>query len=333
MIDKDFSFEPVAEIHLNALKRNLTFVKDNLCGEKLFCVVKADGYGHGIEIAKYMDKYADGFAVSKVDEGIKLRFLGISKPILLLTVQGYKEIKLAINYNLILPCESVEYLTFLLENFNSEIYLNLKVDTGMNRLGFCDLDKFESALKIIAKSKNIRLCGVYSHFFNASSLKTTRSQYVLFDKFLKLYDKYFDGDRHISASGGFLQKKYNLDAVRIGLLLYGYVPSGFRAEVFPVMKILTNEVKRKSFLAGDKCLYNFDIESGEYSLINYGYADGLGRNSSPKRCMDICYEKSNGGKVVIMQDANILANKYDTIPYEILVGSARRIKKVYIGDV
>lgn len=333
MIDKDFSFEPVAEINLNALKRNLTFVKDNLGREKLFCVVKADGYGHGIEIAKYMDKYADGFAVSKVDEGVKLRYLGISKPIILLTVQGYKEIKLAINYNLILPCESVEYLIFLLQNFSGEIYLNLKVDTGMNRIGFTDLNKFESALKIIAKNKNIRLCGVYSHFFNASCSKTTKSQYALFEKFLSLYDKYFDGDRHISASGGFLQKKYNLDAVRIGLLLYGYAPSGFRAEVFPVMKIITNEVKRKSFLSKDKCLYNFEVDSGEYSLVNYGYADGLGRNSLPKRCMDICYEKSDDGKVVIMQDAKALAEKYNTIPYEILVSSSRRIKKVYIGDI
>lgn len=334
MIKNDYCYEPVAEINLKNLYHNISFIKDNLDKkQKLICVVKSDAYGHGIEIAKYMEKYADAFAVSKVAEGVKLRYLGITKPIIMLTVIGSDDVCVAINYNITILVENLNYLNFLLSNFNREILVNLKVDSGMRRLGFDDLNYFETALKTIAKSKKVRLCGVYSHFFNSSSYRDCKMQFKEFYKYLTLFDKFFDGDRHISASGGFLHKKFNLDAVRIGILLYGYSPNGENLPIKPIMKIYAESIKDSAFLSGEKCLYNCDVKSGDYSLVNYGYADGLFRNGNPNRCMDLSLVKSNGGKAVIFDDANYLAKKNNTIPYEILVNSTKRIKKIYLGDI
>ncbi len=331
MKNSNFDFEPICKISIKNIIFNTKYVLDCLNNEKLIAVVKSNAYGHGLEICPYIEKYCYAFAVSRWQEVVSLRYLGITKPIIILLPLNIDIVKTLSKYNVIFCCHSYEYAKMLVQlKTREKINVNIKIDSGMNRLGFTNLDEFESSLKVLSQCKNINLVGLYSHFAKGESFENCQVQYDKFKGFESLSYKYFQPLRHISASSGLIHKKFNLDAVRVGLMLYGYMPNGDRGILKPAMKIFAKSICNKAFSKNDHCLYDFEVSGGEYSLVNYGYADGLGRNFFPNRCMDLSFIKRNK-QGVIMDDAQDLASLYNTIPYEILVNCSKRIKREYIG--
>ncbi|MGN0819733.1 MAG: alanine racemase [Christensenellaceae bacterium] len=334
MINLTDTFEPVATVDVARLKSNLESIISIKNGAKIFAVVKSDAYGHGLKIAEYINAYCDGFCVSKVEEGQTLRHIGVDKTIMLLSpVTGYL-LKTAASYNLTVPCYDLKSASEISELSKSRfVSVNMAVDTGMHRLGFDNIEDYARVLKSFADNKNIRLVSVYSHLACCCNDDMNRAQVGVFCGYEKLFKRYSDGFSHISASGGLL-KGLTFDAVRTGILMYGYKPFDSDIKVSPIMNVIAKPSQVRTFSQSDRCLYNAKTDGGKYGLVNYGYADGLSRKHTPARCMDFSYEKVlSDGNCSILSDASVFAGREGTITYEILTNCATRLKKVYVNEI
>lgn len=338
MINLTEGFEPVAVIDVKKLKNNLDSIISIKKSAQFFAVVKSDAYGHGLKTAEFINDYCrdncSGFCVSKIEEGQTLRHLGINKTIMTLSpVSGYA-LNVASSYNLTVPCYDLKSAKEITELSKSKFVLvNMVVDSGMRRLGFDNACDFERVVKAFSQNKNVRLVSVYSHFACCSDDELNKKQLNEFFCYEKIFKKYSDGFSHVSASGGLL-KGITLDAVRVGILIYGYTPFENPINVEPIMNITAKPSVIKTFSKNVRCLYNSEIESGVYGLVNYGYADGMSRKNTPTRCMDLSYEKLISGDLcIVLGDAQKQAEKLGTIPYEILVNCATRLKKIYINEL
>ncbi len=337
----------VAKTDLSAIRENAKKIKAILPKNTAFCaVVKADAYGHGAErVAETLHGTSDCFAVALVEEGARLRYAGVEEDVLVFNPVAKEDYLVAAEKRLTVCVGSVA------EILNAEIAgktlglpvrTHLKINTGMNRGGVeeKDLDKILSAY---ARCGYAKLCGVFSHYGapeNDELFSRATAKFRQAVKRVKGFDK--DVVAHISASGGFLRGAY-FDMVRIGILLYGYMP--FRSDkltVRPAMKIYAPVVFERDVCAGDTLLYGTDRVSSAFRarIVRYGYADGLPREKAASdvaaRCMDVSVEaartKSGGKFFAVMDDADKLAAKYNTISYEILTKSAARAEKIYIDE-
>jgi alanine racemase len=145
---------------------------------------------------------------------------------------------------------------------------------------------------------------------------------------------------HLSASGGFLQGQI-FDMVRIGILLYGYLPFKTKSfSVTPAMQVFAPVVTTRKVKKGQSALYgNLTAKSDlDLSIIRYGYADGLQRakvdNQFNNRCMDLTAikgVKTQNGYVCVMDNAEQIAKNQNTISYEVLTKCAMRAQKIYIN--
>ncbi len=335
-----------AYIDLKKLKANARAIKRKLKKGTRFCaVVKADAYGHGAQkIASSLYSYCDSFAVALVEEGVALRLAGINKDILVLIPPFSVDVESAVFYRLTLSASQISTLKIIekaCQKQNRKAKIHLKFNTGMNRLGVDSLKELNTLACFVVNSKWLVLDGMFSHvgdFSNKKQLKQIENNFLLANNLIKGYNN--SAICHISASGGFLTELKS-DMVRIGILLYGYKPfaSDF-INVSPIMKIYAPLVKTRKIKRGEHCLYgSLKLqEDTMVSLIRVGYADGFMRQNTVlqinNRCMDITAlnnPKTTKKGVIIMDDANLLAERYHTISYEILTKSAMRAEKIYLN--
>jgi alanine racemase len=217
--------------------------------------------------------------------------------------------------------------------------IELIVNTGMNRFGFAPKRLVEMLPKI-KRLSHISVRGVFSHFYQAENFIARHKQSKIFADTEKYVKDFFPlAISHISASGGFIKGEY-FDAVRIGLLLYGYYPFKVNQKKFsvnPIMSVYSPIVKSGTLTTGEQLLYGkYKVkEDTEYSLIRYGYADGLPRKAVKgqfnNRCMDItAVECATDDYFVVMDNAETLAKAYHTISYEILTKVCLRAEKIYL---
>lgn len=343
-----------AVVDLRKLKDNALSVKRLLPPNVKFCaVVKADGYGHGAEVvSSSLYPLADAFAVALVEEGVSLRLSGIDKPILVLGKSFEKDAEIAVRYDLTLTATSVlDARTFnaVGKRYGKRVDFHIKFNSGMNRLGVNTLSEVGEILDFASKNGFIAVKGVFSHYACPEREEERKNATEKFSKaaaLCKSYDKKIIS--HISASGGFICGEY-FDMVRIGILLYGYKP--FETDVIsvkPIMKIYAPVIERRSLKKGEGAFYGLQTAEKDldFSIIRYGYADGLDRTSGRKdetesqfrqfsnRCMDmtaICGVPKPRAYYPALYDADILAKEYNTINYEILTKSTARVEKIYIN--
>lgn len=335
-----------AYIDLSALRSNALAVKRKLKKTTKFCaVVKADAYGHGAPmVSSAIRGIVDCFAVATAEEGIELRLSGENKEVLVLTRLFKEDVERAVFYNLtptVCDIAIVDKLERECERQGKNISVHVKVNTGMNRQGVDGLEELDKILRRIAGKKHVKLGGAYSHFAfpqNKKMLLEQQNKFLLANNLVKRYNS--KAICHISASGGFLSG-VEFDMVRIGILLYGYLPfSSDKISVKPIMKIYAPVLKSFTLKKGESALYGKRLtkEDLKLSLVRYGYADGLMRKETQlefnNRCMDITAVKGKHGVeklVPVMTDAEMLAKEYNTISYEILTKSALRAEKIYIN--
>ena len=193
-------------------------------------------------------------------------------------------------------------------------------------------------MKSLSVKRNVKLRGLFSHYAcpeDDESLKNATDKFLLAIERVKRYNNKVVC--HASASGGFLRGKF-FDMVRIGILLYGYKPfNSDLIKVKPVMRIYARTLKVRSLKKGQSVLYGINPmeEATELTLVRYGYADGMERKKVcgqiNNRCMDITAVRGKKGKrFCVLKDANLLAEEYQTITYEILTKSAIRAEKIYV---
>ena len=335
------SLKNVAEVNTLKLKNNLNSVKRTLrSGVGVCAVVKADAYGHGaVGVARCLDRHVDSFAVSLVAEGIELRISGIKRPILVLIPTDFEGICRASAYGLSLTVGSfddIKNLELARKTRDITFRCHIKINTGMNRFGF-EVGEVEHACRML-KRVGVFVEGCFSHFSCPQDEAITQAQFESFSVARGVVASFFkEVCYHISASGGILcGKKYNLDMVRPGLLLYGYLPFESNAlSVDPVMKIYSKNLICRKIRKGSNLLYGeYDFpHSGGVSIVRTGYADGFSRkenNIYNARCMDVsAVAQSSDSELVTFSNADEVAVATGRISYDVLCSITKRARIIY----
>ncbi|HUZ92395.1 MAG TPA: alanine racemase [Candidatus Paceibacterota bacterium] len=284
------------EIDSRAARRNYdTFRK--LIGRKtkLWSVVKSNAYGHGLMVfSKLVQEFGvDGFCVDSLVEGLRLRKEGIRKPILVLgpTLPAlYKE---AAKRKITITISNFDALKALAREKQIPDF-HIKIDTGMHRQGFY-LDGLPKAIKEISRSKFLisKLKGIYTHFASAKDVNYptyTEKQFAEFERAAALFKKagFTNLVKHAAATGGALvNPKYHLDAVRIGIGLYGLWPSkelevqlGGELTLHPVLSWRAVVCEVKKIKTGDYIGYDLSERAPkdmQMAIVPVGYWHGFPR--------------------------------------------------------
>ena len=198
MIEKEILqkyYRVYAKIDLDAIENNIIEMKKNL-GEhtQMAAVLKTDGYGHGaVPIASVIKDKVRAFAVATIDEGMNLRRHGIENDIFILGFLPDSRIDDAIKNNIwpaIFSFEMAQKISRKAEKAGIQAKIQIKVDTGMGRIGFeadQDMDTAVEEIAQVCQYSNLRCDGIFTHFsssdeYNDDSIDYTRQQYECFMK-------------------------------------------------------------------------------------------------------------------------------------------------------
>lgn len=275
------------EINLAALERNFIKLKD-IVKTEIMAVVKADGYGHGAcAIAPILQSLnINSFGVATVDEGLALRNSGIKTPIVILGATPFWSYESCIKNNLTITIYSEEQLAKLDEyckKNNSKINIQLKIDTGMNRLGV-EPEKTNIILEEIIENKNFNLTGIFSHLSDANNKDFSLIQKDRFDSTIQKLkvSPGKDVKYHIANTyAGINYAEFRYDLVRIGIGLYGQEYSFLE----PLISVKGRITEIHSVKKGEYVSYDRTWQAEKDSLIAtipVGYADGVDRRLSNK---------------------------------------------------
>ena len=272
------------ELDLEALRYNLqTLQQGFIKHKKTVAVVKADAYGHGsVPVAKTLDTEVFAFAVAQPNEAIELRQHGIQSDIIVLCAPHAEWASVYVDWNLIASVGHPDHLTFL----PASTRVHLKGNTGMNRLGF-DIEDLEAMITGVNTRSDLSFEGLFSHFAN-SEREDTSSMNLQLDRFRHL-SGHFPSHwlRHINSSAAVLtMDKIPFDAVRIGLVLYGYVPFGLPNPGLTWVKHWKSQLNQiRPVQKGEPVGYGWTWQAptdGWLGIIPVGYADGYPRSASNK---------------------------------------------------
>lgn len=361
--------ETVLETNLNALTHNLNFYRSQLQeNTKVMAVVKAEAYGSGsIQIAQFLEnKKIDYLAVALMDEGIKIREEGCHLPIMIFNMHT-SHLQNLWTYQLEPEVYSFSILNSLLETselIKKPISIHIKIDSGMNRLGFKpkDIDKL---ISIIQASHFLKIKSIFSHLSASDDQNYddfTQSQFDIYNEAFAEIAEAIDYKplRHILNTAGIIRfPQHQYDMVRLGLGLYGIDETQTKsAHLIKAHTLKSTIIQIKVLKKGETTGYNRSgvaLEDMKIGIVNIGYADGLMRlagngNYSPyvndkacaivgNICMDVCmidisaYNDIKVGDEVVFFGENLaienLATSCKTISYEILSRIAPRIKRLY----
>ncbi|HEY4484961.1 MAG TPA: alanine racemase [Nitrospiria bacterium] len=283
----------VAEIDLEAFRRNLRLVKDQIGpGRGVLAVVKANAYGHGmIPIAHAaLAEGAEGLGVAFVEEGIELRRAGVTSMILVMAGFMPEEAGALVEHGLtpvVSDAGQIEALQRISGKTDRPIRVHLKIDTGMGRLGLLE-NEVPAFMAKAREARGIEIHGLMSHFAddNLSDRRLAESQVEQFERIQgSIEAKGVKPSKfHMANSAGILGVPgswFNL--VRPGIMLYGYPPRGGDAparSMTPVMTFKTRITHLRRVPAGTTVSYGRTHTTGRESLIAVlpvGYADGYSR--------------------------------------------------------
>jgi alanine racemase len=278
---------PRALIDNSALRHNLARVRELAPGSRVMAVIKANAYGHGLETAAAALADADGFAVARVEEALALRAAGSRQRILLLEgVSRVEQLEVAARENFDVMIHSVEQLVMLEQRpHGATLRTWIKVDTGMNRLGF-RVEEFPGALARLVRIRGIAPDPtVVTHLASADEVADPKTQQQL-DAF-EAATAGAPGERSIANSAAILAWPASRGGwVRPGLMLYGVspFPAGTGADIGlrPVMTFQSEVIAVKTVEAGETVGYGGAWRAARRTLMAVaavGYGDGYPRSA------------------------------------------------------
>jgi alanine racemase len=269
---------------------------------KIIAVVKANAYGHGAErVALALEAAgATMLACADIEEGVVLRRAGVRVPILVFGALSVSDLDGLFEYALTPTISSpgaARSVQAAAARHRTVIGCHLKIDTGMNRLGFRH-DNLRRTLPGVLASPNLRVEAVFTHFASADVPESPvfNAQREHFERALQTVEELCAGDpgtagvtrydfakivRHACNSAALLRdSRVWYDAVRPGLLLYGIVPPPLAStiELRPVMSLTSRVVAVKGLRPGEGVGYGWRFQAGEprtIAVVPAGYADGL----------------------------------------------------------
>jgi len=256
------------EIDAAAARKNYAMFRSRIGKNvKLWAVVKSNAYGHGLSAFSEVMEAAgvDGFCVDSVVEGLALRRTGIKKHILVLGPTLPARFHEAAENGIVVTVSTFDGLAALTKAKTVPDF-HIKIDTGMHRQGFYPED-VPKVLKLISHPRKLK--GIFTHFASAKDTNYpgyTEMQFGKFQHTVALFKKagFTNLTRHVAATGGTLcGKRYHLDAVRIGIGMYGLWPSkelevqlGDKIKMHPVLSWRAAITETKRLRAGDYVGYD-----------------------------------------------------------------------------
>ena len=286
----------LARVNLDAVEYNIEMMKKNIQKDtQMMAVIKMDGYGHGaVQIAKLLEPkdYIWGYAVATLDEAILLKDACLKKPVLVLGCIFPDQWDTMIRNEVRMTVYSYEMakeVSELAEAMGCKVYVHIKLDTGMARLGFQITEENAEEIAKISKLPNLVMEGMFTHFSKSDEADKTFTNEQL-DKYLWMKEElkkrgvtfqYY----HCSNSAGIIDlKEANMDIVRAGITTYGMYPSDEvekeRVPLKPAMELISHVAHVKWLTEGKPVSYGgtyVTTRPTKVATIPVGYGDGYPR--------------------------------------------------------
>ncbi|RZL63893.1 MAG: alanine racemase [Variovorax sp.] len=277
----------LATVHGAALRHNLERVRRAALDARVWAVVKANAYGHGIERVFDSLRAADGFALLDLAEAERVRALGWRGPVLLLEgVFEARDLELCSRLSLwhTVHCdEQIDMLAAHKTQVPQRVFL--KMNSGMNRLGFTP-ERFRSAWTRLNALPQVEEISLMTHFSDADGARGIAHQLEVFER----VTQDLPGERSIANSAATLRHapQTRVDWVRPGIVLYGSAPDfpegdAARWQLQPAMSLRTRLISVQTLQAGDTIGYgsSFTAEGPLHiGVAAVGYADGYPRHAT-----------------------------------------------------
>lgn len=274
----------LATISQNALRHNLAVVRQHAPHSKIMAVVKANGYGHGLINVAHGLSAADGFAVLGLNEAIDLREAGFEQTILLLEgVFQAQELGVAASFGIDIVVHSAPQMEMLESaKLVRPIGVHLKMNTGMNRLGFMP-DAFIAAFNRLKACQNVADITLMTHFATADDAAGIDAPFALFQQTIQGLNQPVS----LANSAAILRHpKSHADWVRPGIMLYGATPvSEVSAKAYglrPVMQFTSEIIGVQTVKSGESVGYGNRFtatKTTRVGIVACGYADGYPRHA------------------------------------------------------
>lgn len=350
-----------AEINLDRFADNIEVIK-NHTKKEVFCVVKANAYGHGdYYIAREaMQCGCQYVAVSSLDEAISLRKQGFMGNIIVLGYVSCGDAMVARNEKITLTAVSFDWINELCHHFDDlrGLKIHLKADTGMNRIGMKRIEELQQGLQMLL-ALHAEVEGIYTHYHSADDEDKSKCerQKKWFYHILDSLDHEFKWIHTSNSDASISFQDERSNAVRVGLALYGIKCVETPLLLQPILSLYTKITCIKEVKKNETIGYGATYQCNKDEMIAtlpIGYGDGFIRanqgrfvciDSHPceivgRVCMDQCMVKVDkmypvGTRVEIISDyipVVNMARELNTIPYEVLCLLSDRIPRVYIKD-
>ena len=273
-----------AAIDLGALRHNLSVVRQRAPRSSIFAVLKANAYGHGLERAARALEAADGIAVLELEAAVRLRERGYRKRLALLEgAFEHADLEVAASHDLALVVHS-EHQLRMIEAARGDVRYDvlLKVNTGMNRLGFALRAAADARARLEGHSRVGRLT-LMTHFADADDVRGVDWQMEAFERVAAGQPL----ERSVANSAAILRYPQTHPGwVRPGIMLYGCTPfadvSAAELGLKPVMTLASEIIATQTLRAGDRIGYGgtFAAERARrIGVVACGYADGYPRHA------------------------------------------------------
>ncbi len=347
-----------ATIHLAAMRHNLGVVRRHAKSARVFAVIKANAYGHGLERAARALDDADGIALLELEAAVRLRNAGCRKRLALLEgVFEPADLHVAAEYDLAIAVHSGHQLELLdAARPDARYDVLLKLNTGMNRLGF-PARAAASALARLANHRAVKQLTLMTHFADADGARGVGWQMAAFNSVAR--GQPFPHSlansaailRHPETHGGW---------VRPGIMLYGCTPfpdaTAEQLDLRPAMTLTSEIIALQCLQPGERVGYGGVFEAARplrVGIVACGYADGyprhaptgtpilvggkrtatLGRVSMDMLCADLSGvpDAHVGTPVTLWGEglsADDVARAAGTVSYELLCALAPRVRVV-----
>jgi alanine racemase len=281
-----------AAIDLDAIASNYRFLRERIGPDRaLFCVVKADAYGHGAAaVARRLEREgADRFAVAVVEEGIALRRAGARGEVLLLNYSDPADVGLHRAYGLVPSLYDLDQAAGFAEATRGSerpLAVHVKLDTGMGRIGF-RTEEIPALARLLGSAPGLRVAGAFSNLASAEDPGSPATAKQIEAMKLAVAALSSGGIRpglvHLANSAGVLfYPDAWFDGVRPGLALYGVSPADgeIGERLVPAMTIETRVMAVKAVPAATPLGYGgryVTERRSEIAVIPIGYHDGFRR--------------------------------------------------------
>lgn len=351
----------IARINRDALRYNYRKACELGGGARAMAVIKADGYGHGIrDVALALQEEAPKFAVACIEEALAIRDAGVSVPVVLLQGPHSREdVAISAGENFELVIHSDHQLQWLGEP-DATPALWIKVNTGMNRLGFSP-EQLESVMSALSSAGlSTKVTGFVTHFACADDAASDNTEKQT-ECFVKAVEPWPTLARSLANSAAhFLEGQALYDWTRPGIMLYGGSPMigklGPELGLRPVMTLEAELTSVRTLKAGESVGYGASwtaTEETTMGIVAIGYGDGyprhagtdtpawingrrirlIGRVSMDMLAVDLtgAPDAQPGDKVELWGphvSVDEIAQHAGTIGYELLTGITARVPRV-----